>query len=155
MALVVDTNVWVVAAGRAAVGAACETTCISALSDLAERGTLAVDMDHQILGEYHSNVPPGTLPDVLLRGMLRVAGRVEYRQCRWERAGVAVVPDCLRDLDPSDRKFAAVALTYMPPAPILNATDTDWQQCAAGVREAGLAVRELCPDELRSGSGGC
>ena len=58
------------------------------------------------------------------------------------------MPPALRCRDPSDRKFAAVALTYDPPAPILNAVDGDWSQCAGACGAVGLVIEELCPETL-------
>lgn len=80
----------------------------------------------------------------ILAEMERQAGRVEYRRCEWDGQRNAVVPECLECLDPSDRKFAAVALSYNPHVPIVNATDPDWAEGASGIAEAGLEVIELC-----------
>ena len=46
-------------------------------------------------------------------------------------------------LDPSDRKFLAVAVVAQ--AEILNATDSDWSEQEALTSDLGVSVRQLCP----------
>ncbi len=146
MAIVVDTNVWVVAAG-AHPGASADCV-IRAAGRLCALWTgddpLAVDARNMILGEYRDNIPEGSLPRRILSELQRQAGRITYQPVRLDRDGLAAVPRCLAALDANDRKFAAVALSFTPPAPILNAVDPDWKECAAGCQEAGLRVEELC-----------
>jgi len=52
----------------------------------------------------------------------------------------------LAGFDPSDHKFVAVALASGEPAPVLNATDTDWRDYAEPLGKHGVQVRFLCPD---------
>jgi hypothetical protein len=147
MAVVVDTNVWVVAAGSSPeAGPECVDACASRLLALESSETLAVDSDYRIFREYYDNLPVNSA-QVQLLNRLQQTGRYDPCLCEWEAGapGVAVVPDVLRCLDPNDRKFAAVALTFRPPARILNAADRHWQECAAACVEAGLPVEELCP----------
>ena len=47
------------------------------------------------------------------------------------------------ELDPSDRKFLAVAVVAQ--AEILNATDSDWSEQEALTSDLGVRVRQLCP----------
>ena len=146
MAIVVDTNVWVVAAdAHSGASADCVIRAALRLLELyTSDEVLAVDMDHGILSEYHDNIPEGSLPRRILNQLQGQAGRISYRSVRLDADGHAVVPRCLARLDPNDRKFAAVALTFRPPARILNAADRHWQECAAACVEAGLSVEELC-----------
>jgi hypothetical protein len=60
-----------------------------------------------------------------------------------DRDGNAEVP--FAGLDPSDRKFVAVALAHKPTPPIINATDTDWVKVRQELESAGIILRELCP----------
>ncbi|MBM3499330.1 MAG: hypothetical protein FJX74_11745 [Armatimonadetes bacterium] len=83
---------------------------------------------------------------------MRRTGRIESKECGWDAPGVARVPEALQCLDPSDRKFAAVALAYTPPVPVLNAVDPDWWQCAEACAAVGLVVEELCPEALEQGT---
>ncbi|MBM3473196.1 MAG: hypothetical protein FJX75_08020 [Armatimonadetes bacterium] len=152
MATVVDTNVWAVAAGgHPDAGPRCVERCASRLLALGETDILAVDSDYRILGEYYDNLPANSA-QVLLLNRLQQTGRYDPRPCEWEPTapGVAVVPESLEALDPNDRKFAAVALTYDPPAPIWNASDPGWSKCADACRAEGLTVVELCPEALAS-----
>ena len=154
MAIVVDTNVWVVAAGgHAEAGPGCVERCANRIFALETTETLAVDSRHRILGEYYDRLPVNSAQVLLLNRLLQT-GRYDPRPCDWEPAapGVAVVPDVLRLLDPNDRKFAAVALTYDPPAPILNACDPGWAMCRDACEAAGLAVDEFCPELVTQAS---
>ena len=47
-------------------------------------------------------------------------------------------------LDLDDRKFLAVAVVAR--APILNATDSDWNENAGLLDSLGVTVVQLCPD---------
>ena len=49
----------------------------------------------------------------------------------------------INTLDPSDRKFLAVAVAS--PAPILNATDSDWHDERVLISSLGVVVEQLCP----------
>jgi len=107
-----------------------------------------MDAQRHIENEYFNNLPRQSYSYRLL-GELLASGRVEFKQCQWSADGIAQVPAPLAALDASDRKFAAVALTYASPALILNALDSDWRDCAQGIAEVGLEVNELCPQCLR------
>jgi len=147
--VVVDTNVWMAASGLTEqADPPCATACLDALERLRDADTLALDAQRQIENEYFDNLPRQSFSHMLL-GELLASGRIEFKACDWSSEGIALVPPTLADLDPSDHKFAAVALTYDPPAPIYNAVDTDWCECAAGLAAAGLEVIELCPQCLR------
>jgi len=146
MAAVVDTNVWVVAnGGHSHAPVECQQRCAAALENLRAGGVLAVDERFEILGEYYSELPQDSFSYRLLNLLQRQAGKLEYRPCSRYEDGNIVVPACLHGLDRDDWKFAAVSLTYDPPAPVLNAVDTDWQECGEGRAEAGITVQELCP----------
>lgn len=145
MRAVVDTNVWGVAnGGHSHAPVQCRDSCVAALEDLAAGGVLAVDERFEILGQYYGELPQDSFSYRLLNLLQRQAGKVEYRPCSRDENGSIVVPPCLHGLHRKDWKFAAVSLTYDPPAPVLNAVDTDWQQCAEGCAKAGIPVRELC-----------
>ena len=144
--VVVDTNVWAVAAGlHADAGAHCVAECDLRLDRLLRDQVLAVDADFRIFDEYYRNLPEHSAPCQLLNQLQRMTARIDYKRCEWDAEGNGIVPDCLQGLDRRDRKFAAVSLTYDPPAPVVNATDPDWQECADGCAEAGIVIEELCP----------
>ena len=84
---VVDTNVWVTAAGKnPEAGPRCIRRCAEWLRPLEENGKIAVDQDHKILGEYRRNLPPQCAPSRILNRMVQT-GRMEHRACRWDRDG--------------------------------------------------------------------
>ncbi|MCE5238034.1 hypothetical protein LLH23_06035 [bacterium] len=150
MAVVIDTNVWAVAAEMAEqADEDCVEACVDTIAALRTTLVLAVDDSEEIIHEYFRRLPENSAQCRTLGQLIHRSGRIEYRPCRPEASGDWRLPDCLDPLDRSDRKFAAVALTYDPPAPIYNAVDTDWRECAAGLAEAGLEVTELCPQCLR------
>ncbi len=58
-----------------------------------------------------------------------------------ESRGFAELPK--NELDPSDRKFLAVAVKAG--AAILNATDSDWDEQSALLERLGVPLEQLCP----------
>jgi hypothetical protein len=124
MAVVIDTNVWAVAAG---ITEQADEDCI----------------------EYFRRLPENSPQCRTLGQLIHRADRIEYRECHRDPSGEWPLPDCLAPLHHKDRKFAAVALTYDPPAPIYNAVDEGWRHCKDATDEAGLEVNELCPQCLR------
>lgn len=59
-----------------------------------------------------------------------------------EHVGFEELPK--NNLDPSDRKFLAVAV--VTGAAILNATDSDWEEQASLMECLGVDVCQLCPE---------
>lgn len=57
--------------------------------------------------------------------------------------------DRLRNFDPSDRKFVAVAQAHPEKPPILEAVDSKWWQFKEILREKGVQVEFLCPDDIQ------
>jgi hypothetical protein len=54
-----------------------------------------------------------------------------------------VTPE-LRDFDPSDRKFVAVAIVHPEHPPIWNAVDSDWHLFEKALKRVGVSVTFLC-----------
>lgn len=108
---------------------------------------LVLDLDWRIFGEYARDL---TDQDY---GM-QVATR-KLRSCHFAAIAYngeyAVVPPELRSLDPSDREFAAVALTDPATISIVNASDTDWIEpdVEAALLSLGIRVDHLIEDWLR------
>ncbi len=73
-------------------------------------------------------------------GGIRVR-RVPITPCDDQCRGFEELPE--NKLDPSDRKFLAVATVAK--AEILNATDSDWSEQEALTDKLGVTVRQLCP----------
>jgi len=161
MAVVIDTNVGVVANGKhEKAGNDCISTAIDALSN-ARRELILIDDGQRILGEYrqqlsHSGQPgPG---DAFFKWLwdnqgnskhcLRITitplsgSDTDFREFPRDRK--------LSGFDPSDRKFVAVALGSGTAPEILNASDTDWWKFRHPLENNGIRVRFLCPEPMPS-----
>jgi hypothetical protein len=55
----------------------------------------------------------------------------------------------LRDFDPDDRKFVAVALAHQCKPPILQTVDTGWWLLRDAFRRNEVRVEFLCEDDIR------
>lgn len=154
---IVDTNVWANMDNlppKNALEAQCLLACLDwgkAFSEGDERHKLAVDIGWKILNEYRGQIKQGGLAERYLNEILsQPITRLILRQIEYDENGHAILEDETLMTDPSDRKFVAVALTFNPPVPIVNSTDTDWAKDKAQLDEAGIPVLELCPDYIAS-----
>ena len=71
----------------------------------------------------------------------------------YDKDGHGCLPAELKKIDPSDRKFVAVALMDMSQggkSDIVNAVDSDWFECEEDLNRFGITVRHLI-DELYRG----
>ncbi len=160
MIAVIDTNVPVVANGRAdQASPACVLTCVDRLRALMDVGTLVLDADYRILTEYHHHLRSSGQPGVgdgFLRWVLthQRTHRCSYVQLRLAEPGdpnsFVDFPDDprLAAFDPSDRAFTAAARAHPDHPPVWEAVDTDWQQHARALQENGVAIEFLCPDDI-------
>lgn len=149
--VVVDCNVAVVANGRAThVDRDCRIACISRLERIVEANRVALDKGGLVFEEYRGHLSfsgqPGT-GDMFFRHLFnnqynpgRVS-RVKITPSDSNRGFAELPPN---SLDPADRKFLAVAVVAR--APIVNATDSDWDEHADLLDSVGVAVDQLCPE---------
>ncbi len=157
MAVVIDTNVPVVANGQHhPAGDDCVWACTEALT-LARNDAVLIDDGGRILREYRNNLNAGGQPGV---------GDAFFKwiwdnQCNAERVRqVEIQPrdgsdtdfmeypadlDLAR-LDPADRKFVAVVVASGCGPDLLNATDRDWWELRISLQRNGVNVRFLCPE---------
>jgi len=56
----------------------------------------------------------------------------------------------LRGFDPADRKFVAVALVSRYEPEIQNAVDADWWDYRDVLKDHGLRIEFLCPEQFAS-----
>ena len=150
---VVDTNVLVVANGRATqVDQTCQLSCVEELARLTREEVVCVDDRGLIMREYERRTSD--------RGQAG-PGTVFFKQV-WQKMGdkervslVQVEPADSegRDFtDPvlppnnlkKDAKFLAVA--FKAGAVIVNASDSDWNEHLELTERLGVAVRQLCPE---------
>jgi len=120
------------------------------LEDICRQYIVAIDDRYRILGEYEKVVRqlPGapSITHTFFKHIHINYGRKQVRQveitpCNDERRTFKELPE--NELDPSDRKFLAVAVVAQ--VDILNATDSDWSEQEALTRGLGVNVRQLCP----------
>jgi len=148
---VVDTNVAIVANGRNThADLVCRRQCVEMLEDLCKSHAVVLDDRYRILGEYRGHLnfsgAPG-MGDVFFKHVLnhmhdgKSVRIVPITPCTDECRGFTELPK--NRLDPSDRKFLAVAVVAQ--AEILNATDSDWSEREALTSDLGVSVRQLCP----------
>lgn len=157
--LVVDTNVALVANGKAEATPGCVSACTAALLELMRAGHLVLDDRFHILSEYRKKLSstgqPG-LGDAFLKWVytnrtnpdcctcVRITPKPQDTQDFHEFP----VHEGLNAFDPSDRKFVAVACVHPDRPPILQAADSKWWGWQDALRECGVQVRFLCPGDL-------
>ena len=152
---VVDTNVAVAANGRDThVDVSCQMSCVQKLISLMQGEVVVLDDMGLIMNEYGRRLKFRGAPGVgdsffkylfdSQYGGQRVR-RVSVTCCSDEHRGFRELPQ--NDLDPSDRKFLAVAA--VSGASIINATDSDWNEQLALTGRLGVEIKQLCPDYAR------
>jgi hypothetical protein len=159
-AVVVDTNVAVVANGKAEQASLdCQQACVDTLKNIRERGTVVLDDAMRILKEYMNNLSlsgqPG-LGDAFLKWVWEHQSTTRCEQVhitpRSDREDdfeeFPADPD-LEGFDPSDRKFVAVVRVSRHKPPVLNAVDTDWWHFRTPLKKHRVRVRFLCPEHMK------
>jgi hypothetical protein len=157
-AAVVDTNVLVVANGRAAqAGPGCVANCVETLTQVQATGRIVLDDRLLILSEYLANASlsgqPG-LGDAFLKWVWEhqaVAECCETVAVKPRDGSFEEFPDTpeLEGFDPSDRKFVAVAIASKNNPEVLNAVDSDWWDFRDVLTRNGVHVRFLCPEQFK------
>ena len=147
---VVDTNVLVVANGRGTnADEKCKKRCVEELERIVEQCVVVMDCDGRIIEEYMRHARFGSLGvgDVFFKHVFdngfnpaRVR-RVRITPTDDDRRGFEELP--VNSLDRADRKFLATAVVGN--APILNATDSDWDEQRALTTRVDVEVRQICP----------
>ena len=157
IAYVIDTNVPVVANGRAdQASPACVLNCLESLQAVQREGRVVLDDGMRILDEYIRNLNLSGQPgagDYFMKWVWQNQGDSE----RCERVAIQLrdgtgddfeeFPDDPRldEFDQSDRKFVAAALASRGNPIVLNATDSDWWIFRAPRAEHGVQIEFLCP----------
>lgn len=157
-AFVVDTNVILVANGQHQdVSAICLATCATKLQSIMRSEKLVVDDCFIILQEYQNKTTPktGNRPgDAFVKWALRNNANTDRidqvaLQVHQER-GFESFPDCpaLKNFDPPDRVFVAVAAAHFQTPPILQAADSKWLDWTASLAHHNVNVEFLCRDDI-------
>ena len=162
-ATVVDTNVPVVANGRAEqADPDCVLACLDAIEAIVSNGMIVLDDGNRILGEYLRNLfrsGQSGAGDVFLKWVLTN----HFNTSRCERVPITPKqadgesfeefpddPD-LAGFHDDDRKFVAVAVASSQDPSILNATDTDRWNFRHAFKRHGIRLEFLCPQLMGHG----
>jgi hypothetical protein len=160
---VIDANVPVVANGKSRqADESCVISCIEKLSSIYEQGVVVLDDGMLILKEYMNNLSlsgqPG-LGNIFMKWIWTVQAnpkfckQVHITPRHHDRSNFNEFPDNpeLRTFDPSDRKYAAVALVNGKSTELLNAVDSDWAEHYYALKQAGITICFLCPQHVCAG----
>lgn len=160
MDVVVDTNVAMVASQRHdRADEPCIHACIVRLDQIMKGGGLILDEDGLILREYLNNLGLSGQPgagEAFARWAFdnqftdrTVRVRITRRAGDgWRRFDEFPEVATLARFDPSDQKFAAVAIASGTNPKILNAVDSDWWEHRDALADAGVRVEFLCPHHM-------
>ena len=160
MAVIVDTNVAVVANGQSPQASPnCVAICINRLERII-RGEekLALDDKWIILGEYLRNLRSSGEPgagDDFLRWVLANKNQrcdlVPITPIDGSENAFEEFPDdpVLNDFDSDDRKFIAVAVAHPERPPILQAVDSQWWDFRNALRENDIIVEFICEEDIQ------
>lgn len=156
MTKIVDTNVILVANGQHQdISADCVAACATSLQKIMYEGRFAVDDQFEILTEYQNkrlaeNQPGTAFLKWALRNYTNKSScdlvDISIHQTR----GYESFPDDVRleNFDPPDRKFVAVSAAHPEHPPILQAADSKWLSWAPALKDHGIKVEFLCPDDI-------
>ncbi len=160
MAVIVDTNVAVVANGQSPQASPnCVDTCINRVERIIRgEDKLVLDDMWAILGEYMRNLRSSGEPGAgdrfllwLLRNKDTQCDLVSITPVNGSDNAFEEFPDdpALDDFDPADRKFIAVACAHSERPPILQAVDSKWLDFDDAFRENGIIVEFICQEDIQ------
>jgi hypothetical protein len=156
---IIDTNVVLVANGQHPdVSPGCIAESALRLQKIMQKGRFAVDDAFRILSEYQNKTQPktGNRPgDAFVKWTLR--NNFNTQRCDQisirdhPERGFESFPDDqdLRQFDPSDRKFVAVAVAHPNHPPIIQAADSKWITWAPILKRYGIEVEFICEDDIK------
>jgi hypothetical protein len=159
MTSVVDTNVILVANGQHGnVGPNCVAACALRLQTIMAKQRIAMDDAFEILREYQNKTSPKTSNrprDAFVKWALQ--NNANPKKCDLvkltphDERGYDSFPEDARlaNFDPPDRKFVAVSAAHEDHPPILQAADSKWIGWESALKEHGIAVEFLCPDDIQ------
>ena len=155
-----DTNVPITANHAVKPGdipkelANCVHSCVETIESIVNNGGLVMDEGNEIFYEYLGHLSLGGQP-----GLGNVFMKWVHDH-RWNADKITQVRITknggsydefpyhigLRNFDPSDRKFVAVANAHSEKPPIVQATDSKWLGWEKALAKVGIAVDFLCRD---------
>ena len=162
-AIVIDTNVLLVADGKAPqMSGACADKCLARLERVKTREQVVLDDSQIILSEYHNKLSPYSSPtygSAFLKWLLQVQGDSSHvelvtitptnaEQTKFDEFPPDVALEAA--FDPADRKFVAASNAHPKKPPILEAADCKWLGWEDQLKKHGIKVEVLCRDELEA-----
>lgn len=165
-AVIVDTNVIVIANDTDDERADCKDRCQDRLEQIFDQPEkVVIDDRRRILGEYEDNVNPNALKkgigDLFVKTLLQnlknpeICTIVSITPLAGNGTDFEEFPDdpALSDFDPDDRKFIAVAVAhesvYQQKATLLQASDSQWYGFRETFLRNGLEVEFICEAYIR------
>ncbi len=148
--IVVDTNVLIAANGTDAEWKPIAANCADRLQAVMKDNIVCTDSLGLILGEYGRKLPSlsrSGFGDMFYLWLAK--HRFNAKHCQAveltpNESGFEQFPDVTEDIvsiiDPSDRKFIAVAYAHPKKPPILQATDSKWIGWKDGLAMAGITI---------------
>ncbi|MEX6501700.1 hypothetical protein [Pseudomonas zhanjiangensis] len=149
---IIETNVAIAANGRHTHACfECQLACVELLEGLVSRKRrITIDSNGLMLDEYAKYLYHSGQPDVgdeffkYLHDNQYIDERVQrvsINQNSDEKTGFDELPP--NSMDPSDRKFLAVAI--VSGEIIYNALDSDWHEHIEEIEAMGVAIVQICP----------
>jgi len=158
MTVVVDTNVILIANRQHAdVSDGCVASCSKQLQQVMVDGQIAIDDGHRILQEYgrktsarHGKGAGDVFVKWVLNNRANPCRCSQIRIMEHPKRGFDSFPEDprLNAFDPPDRKFVAVARAHPKKPRILQAADSKWLDWEPTLREHGVVVEFVCPDDI-------
>ena len=159
-AIVIDTNVLLVADGKAPqMSEACKVECMARLERVKATEQVVLDDEWLILGEYQKKLNPNgpnTPGNEFVRWLVQAHQRnawVTITPTNAEQTTFAEFPsDTALEaaFDPADRKFVAAANAHPEKPSILESADSKWLGWEDQLKQHGIKVEVLCRGELEA-----
>ena len=164
--VIIDTNVPLKAADLCPIDEIdrkCSAACLQFISQLIHSSdTIVLDAGGEILNEYRRNINMAAsdnaatvyLKWVLRKQLLGNADLINITKIGNNSYKEFPASPGLKNFDPSDRKFVALAKAHPHHPPIINGSDTDWWISREALQSEGVQVVFLCEEYMKERSKG-
>lgn len=163
--VIIDTNV-ICEAGRtdyemdSSLAVRCTEMCIDFIYNFIKSPTsrLVLDTGWEIVREYERNISKSGQPTLANRFMLWLYAYlskipaedlIDIQKKGQDLYETFPLDDRLKDFDPRDRKFIALANVHSAHPPIIQGTDCKWWGFKDIFREYGIEICFLCEDYIK------
>ena len=157
---VVDTNVPIAANRKHPFDGADEVekekwilACVEAIEHVCTKDALVLDEGDEIFTEYQRHLSLSGQPevgDMFIKWVHDNRGRLPTARITKNGDSYDEFPEHeeLKNFDPSDRKFVALANVHPKKPSILEATDSKWWHWKDALKEKGIDLRFLCQEYI-------